>query len=416
MVVALTGAVLTLAGTTPHGVGSQVQTFQRSELEQRTFSCTGGIPDATATHGTVDHGVDPSTTIGAGPMRFDDDKSVALGAFAAQESRTKSWLAWLPCPEPRARWEFVGAGAATVTHDTVLTVHNPRPGQAVLDINVYGVDGPVEGPGLHGITVPSDGTEVIDLAKVAPAVGELAVDVVATRGLVSVSAADRFAPGVVGKAVQEWLPGQSSPSTAVTLAGLPRKPDHATLVVANPKGVDAIVSVEVIGATGTFAPKDDATLTVPAKSVASMSVGSVFDGEPLALRVTSAQPVAAGVRTVTGGDVAFATAVSPILDSTTVAVPKAATDLVISSVGRATSVTVTAFNASGKELLDRSVAVAKAASSATRLPSGTSYVRLVASSPDAVAGFSASDTSGVATAGVVPAINSVLLPAVRPGW
>jgi hypothetical protein len=416
MVVALTGALLTLAGTTPHGVGKRIQTFQRTEVEQRTFSCTGGIPGAEATHGTVDDGVEPVTPIGATPLRFDNDKSVALGAFAGQEARTKSWLAWLPCPEPRARWEFVGAGAATVTHDTVLTVHNPRPGQAVLDIDVYGADGPVEGPGLHGITVPSDGTQVIDLAKVAPAVGELAVDVIATRGLVSVSAADRFAPGVVGKAVQEWLPGQSAPSTAVTLAGLPRKPDHATLVVANPRGVDAIVSVEVIGATGTFAPKDDATLTVRAKSVASMSVQSVFDGEPMALRVTSAQPVAAGVRTVTGGDVAFATPVRPILDATTVAVPDAASELVISSVGRATSVTVTAFSRSGKQLLDRPVSVDKAASAATRLPSGTSYVRLVASSPDAVAGFSAADASGVATAGVVPAINSVLLPAVRPGW
>jgi hypothetical protein len=416
MVVALTGAVLTLAGTTPRGVGAHVQTFQRTELEQRTFSCTGGIPDATAVHGTVNDGVEPASPVGESPARFDDDKSVALGAFAGQESRTRTWLAWLPCPEPRARWEFVGAGAATVTHDTVLTIHNPRPGQAVLDINVYGTDGPVEGPGLHGITVPSDGTEVIDLAKVAPAVGELAVDVVATRGLVSVSAADRFAPGVVGKAVQEWLPGQSSPATDVTLAGLPAKPDHATLVVANPRGVDAIVSVEVIGATGTFAPKDGATLTVPAKSVASMSVRSVFDGEPVALRVKSAQPIAAGVRTVTRGDVAFATPVRPILDSTTVAVPDAATELVISSVGRATSVTVSAFNASGKQLLDRPVAVARAASTATRLPPGTRYVRLVASSPDAIAGFSAGDASGVATAGVVPAINSVLLPVVRPGW
>ncbi len=416
MVIALTGAVLTLAGTTPHGVGAPIQSFQRTELEQRTFSCTGGIPDATANHGTVDAGLDRAMPIGAGPTRFDDDKSVALDAFAGQESRTKNWLAWLPCPEPRARWWFVGAGAATVTHDTVLTVHNPRPGDAVLDINVYGVDGPVEGPGLHGITVASDGTEVIDLAKMAPAVGDLAVDVVATRGLVSVSAADRFAPGVVGKAVQEWLPSQMSPSTEVTLAGLPRKPDHATLVVANPRGVEAIVAVEVIGATGTFAPTDDATLRVPPKSVASMSIRSVFDGEPFALKVSSAQPVAAGVRTVTGGDIAFGSAVRPVLDSTTVAVPAGSGDLVVSSVGGATSVAVTAFGRDGKQLLERSVAVAKAASTATPLPSGTRYVRLVATTPDAVAGFSVKDASGVATAGVVPAINSVLLPAVRPGW
>lgn len=421
MVVALTAAVLTLAGTTPRGIGAPVQTFERTELEQRTFSCPGGIPGATATHGTAEEEVAEPAEIGAEPTVFDDDKSVALGAFAGQESRTRDWLAWLPCPEPRARWWFVGAGAATVTHDTVLTVHNPRPGQAVLDVDVYGADGPVEAPGLHGITLASGATRILDLARVAPGVGDLAVNVVATRGLVSVSAADRFAPGAVGKAVQEWLPGQSLPATEVTLAGLPAKPEQASLVVMNPRRVEAIVTVEVIGATGTFTPKgEDATLTVAPQSVSTVPIRSAFDGDPLAIRVRSEQPVTAAVRTVSGGDVAFATGVRPILDSTTVAVPEVARDgsghLVLSSTGRETSVTLTAFGASGDALLDRPVKVAKASSVGTPLPRGTRYVRLVATSPDAVAGFSVTDPAGVATAGVVPAIRSVLLPVVRPGW
>lgn len=416
MVVALTAAVLTLAGTTPRGIGAPVQTFHRAELEQRQFSCPGGIPGTTASHGNVAGGLDAPTPVTTAAATFEDDKSVALEAFAGQESRAKDWLAWLPCPEPRARWWFVGAGAATVTHDTVLTVSNPRANQAVLDIDVYGAGGLVDSPGLHGITVPAGDTQVIDLAKVAPAVGELAVNVVATRGLVAISAADRFAPGVVGKPVQEWLPGQSLPGTAVTLAGLPTKPDRATLVVVNPRNVEAIVSLEVIGATGTFAPEGQPTLTIPPRSVVSTSIRSVFNGEPLAIRVTSAQPVTAAVRTVTGGDVAFATGVQPIRDTTALAVPSGQAQLVLSSVGRETSVDVTAFNGAGKQLLDREVRVPRAASAATSLPSGTRYVRLVAPSTDAVAGFSVSDAAGVTAAGVVPAIRSVLLPVVRPGW
>src|SRR4051812_14868728 len=219
MVVALTVAFLALAGTSPHGVGARVQTFKRVQLDQRTFTCAGGIPGATASHGTVAGGLSPAEPIES-PKQFDFDRSDALGAFAGQGSRSSDWLAWLPCPEPQARWWFVGAGAATVTHDTVLTVTNPRAGQADVDIDVLGPKGPVTAPGLHGITVPAGTTQVIDLAKVAPAVGDLAVSVVATRGLVAVSAADRFAPGVVGKAVQEWLPGQALPSTSVTMAGL----------------------------------------------------------------------------------------------------------------------------------------------------------------------------------------------------
>jgi hypothetical protein len=416
VVVALTAAVLTLAGTTPRGIGARVQNFERVELDQRTFACGGGIPDATAVHGNVADGLAAPVPVGDEAQVFDDDKDVALGAFAGQESRAKDWLAWLPCPEPRARWWFVGAGAATVSHDTVLTVTNPRAGQAVLDVNVFGTDGPVEGPGLHGITVPAGTTHVIDLAKAAPAVGDLAVSVVARRGLVSVSAADRFAPGFVGKAVQEWLPGQSPPSSSLTMTGLPVRPDHATLVVANPRNADAVVAVQVVGATGTFTPKDTPALTVPARSVGTLPIESVFNGEPVAIRVTSEQQVTATVRTVTGGDVAFATGVRPLRGTTAFAVPTGSADVVLSSLGPDSSVQLTAFGASGKQLLDKAVAVPKAASVVTRLPAAARFVRLVATAGDAVAGFSVTDPAGIATGGVSPALRSVLLPVVRPGW
>lgn len=416
MVVALTAAVLTLAGTTPRGIGAPVRTFDRVELDQRTFACGGGIPGATASHGHVDGGLASPVEIGDTAQVFDDGKSAALGAFAGQESRDKHWVAWLPCPEPRAHWWFVGAGAATVSHDTVLTITNPRAGQAVLDINVSGSDGPVQGPGLHGITVPSGSTQVIDLAKAAPAVGDLAVNIVAKRGLVSVSAADRFAPGFVGKAVQEWLPGQSLPSRTVTMTGVPAKPDRATLVVANPRQLEAVVTVHLVGASGTFVPKDNPTLTVPPDSVASVSLEGAFNGDPLAVQVSSDQPVTAAVRTVTGGDVAFATGVRPVSGTTAFAVPSGTADVVLSSVGPQSSVGLTAFAASGKQLADTTVSVPKASSVATRLPADTRYVRLVAKDANAVAGFTVSDPAGIATGGVVPAIRSVLLPVVRPAW
>ena len=416
MVVALTAALLALAGTTPRGIGAPADTFERAEIEQRTFSCPGGIPNATAEHGVVESGLAASTPIEDQPVVFDDDQSIALGAFAGQESRTDDWLAWLPCPEPGARWWFVGAGAATVTHDTVLTVSNPRAGQAVIDMDVYGPKGPVEAPGLHGITIPSGSTRKLDLAKVAPVVGDVAVHVVATRGLVAISAADRFAPRVLGKAVQEWLPAQSLPARDITMVGLPEKPDTATLIVVNPRQVAAVVSVEVVGATGTFAPKDSPTLTVEPQSVATVSIRSIFDGEPLAVRIRSEQPVTAAVRTVTSGDVAFATGVRPIRGATSLAVPRGAGRLVLSSTAEETSVQVTAFGQGGTQLVDRAVTVPKASSVAIALPARARYLRLVATSADAVAGFSVTDGAGVATAGVAPAIRSVLLPVVRPGW
>lgn len=416
MVVALTAALLTLAGTTPRGVGARVQSFERVEVEQRTFSCPGGIPGATATHGSLDTGAPETTVIPDQALRFDDDQSVALGAFAGQEARSSGAHAWLPCPEPRARWWFVGAGAATVTHDTVLTVVNPRPGLAVLDVDVFGPKGPVDAPGLHGLTVEPGATRQIDLAKVAPAVGELAVSVVATRGLVAISAVDRFAPGVVGEETREWLPNQSLPDTSITLAGLPTKPDGAALIVVNPRRVEAIVSLEVIGESGTFAPQSEPTVTVPPASTLVVPFKAVFDGTPLAVRLSSTHPVTGVVRTVTEGDVAFATGVSPIRGTTALAVPAGTGQLVLSSLGRETSVALTVFDAEGEELLDREVPVAEATSVGVRLPAKGRYLQLVAETADAVAGFSVQTPAGVATAGVLPSIRSVLLPVVRPGW
>lgn len=416
MVVALTAAFLTLAGTTPRGIGARVQNFSRVELEHRTFACPGGLPGATASHGNVDDGLGAPTPADDPTTTFDDDKSVALNAFAGQESRTKNWLAYLPCPEPRARWWFVGAGAASVTHDTVLTVSNPRAGQAVVDVDVHGTDGPVAGPGLHGITIPAGSAREIDLAKSAPAVGDLAVSVVATRGLVSVAAADRFAPGVIGKPVQEWLPSGSQPGTSVTVAGLPAKPDRASLVVVNPRAIEAVVSVQVIGAGGTFTPTRNSTVTVPPGAVEAVPLTHVFNGDPLAIRLASTVPVTATVRTVTAGDVAFGTGVRMVRGTTAFAVPRGKGQLVLSSVGPEASTAVTAYAANGTVLLDRVVENQKASSVGLALPARTRYVRLVAQEPGVVAGFSVTDATGVATAGVVPAIRSVLLPVVRPGW
>jgi len=132
VVVALTATLLVLAGTAPRGVGAPVQTFKRVQLDQRTFSCAGGIAGSKAIHGDITGGAAAPADIGAQPQVVDVHDGNALEAFAGQEARAAHWLAWSACPEPRPRWWFVGVGAATVTHDTVLTLTNPRAGACWL--------------------------------------------------------------------------------------------------------------------------------------------------------------------------------------------------------------------------------------------------------------------------------------------
>jgi hypothetical protein len=416
MLVGLTFALLTLAGTTPLGIGRPVDDPARIKLDERVFSCTGGIGSDTVRSGNLRDGLDRTRTVGKEPLRIVADRSVSRGAFAGQQFLSAKSLAWVPCPEPHANWWFAGGGSAEITHDTVLTITNPRPGAAVVDVDVYGTDGPVDAPGLHGITIGGVSTRMIDLAKNAPTSGSIAVSVTAGRGLVSVTAADRFAPGVLGKAVQEWLPPQPVPGKSLVLAGLPSVPGSASLALVNPGTSEAIAKLEVIGAHGTFAPEGLQPFTVPPQSVVTVPISDVLDGSAMAIRITADGPVTGTIRTTRTGDTAFATGVQLLRDSTSFGVPQGSGRLVLSSLGDAGSVRVIGFDRQGHQVLSRTVKVAAATSAAVKLAPGIRYVRLIADKPAVVGGFSVTYKKGIASAGIAPAIRSTRLPAVRPGW
>jgi len=416
MLVGLTFALLTLAGTTPLGIGQAVDDPARVRLEQRLFSCTGGIGKVTVRSGNVQTGLAPIRTVGPKPLRIVADRTVARDAFAGQQLVSGRALAWLPCPEPHANWWFAGAGSAEITHDTLLTVTNPRPGAAVVDVDVYGSTGLVAAPGLHGITVGGRSTRVFDLGKIAPKSGTIAVSVTASRGLVAVTAADRFAPGVLGKSVQEWLPGQPVPSKDLVLAGLAPSPDTATLTLVNPGTTEAVATLEVIGTHGTFSPKGLEPFRVPPQSVVTVPLADVVDGSPMAIRISSDTAITGTIRTTSRGDTAFATGVQLLRDSTSFAKPKGKGRLVLSSLGKAGSVTVVGYNSRGRKTLTRTVHVGAGTSFGVLLGSAISYVQLVADTPAVVAGFAVTYRKGIASAGVVPGIRSTRLPAVRPGW
>lgn len=416
MLVGLTFALLTLAGTTPLGIGRPVDSRPRVQLDERIFSCTGGIGPDTVRSGNLRSGLDKERTVGADPLRIVADRTVARGAFAGQQTLAGKSLAWVPCPEPHATWWFSGAGSAAVLHDTVLTVTNPRPGAAVIDIDVYGPQGLVTAPGLHGLTIGGRSTKVVDLAKTAPTSGGVAVSVIASRGLVAVTAADRFAPGVLGRSVRDWLPPQPVPGRDLVLAGLPAGHGSASLSLVNPGTTEAIAKLEVIGTHGTFAPKGLKPITVPPGEVASVPIDEVVDGTPMAVRITSDYPVTGSIRVTQGGDTAYATGVQLLRDTTSFALPEGSGRLVLSSLGGAGSVQVLGYDARGRTKLSRTVQVEAGSSVGVKVRAGVRYVQLVAQQAAVVGGFSMTYQKGIAAAGIAPAIRSTRLPAVRPGW
>ncbi len=415
MVVALTLGMLTLAGTTPAGLGRPVDDPSRVTLDSRVFSCTGGIAGTTTFTGEVGSGLVAPRKITSTPVHTRVDEAVADTSFAGQQARFARQLAWVPCPEPRATWWFVGAGGAVI-HDTTLRITNPRTGAAVVDVDVFGRSGEVEAPGLSGITVAPGETRLVDIGRTAPSVGNLAIRVVATRGLVAVSAADRFNIGVVGVTAFEWLPAQAPPSKATTLTGIPAKANEATLLVVNPGTVEAVAQVQIIGKTGTFSPQSLKPFKVPAKSVTSLSVKSFLDGSALAIRVLSERRLTATVRTVVARDTAYGTAALLVRSESAFAVPEGSGRLTFSSLTEAGEVKVFGYDAKGRNVLARTVQVPAQATAGLPLSARVRYLRIVPPGSGVIAGFTVQTQRGVAGAGVAPASRSIRLPQVGPGW
>ena len=431
VLVALVAGALYLAGTSPHGIATSAPVSDRLSVTERTFSCAAGLGGtklsvgaaATPRGGTVTVGktkVQPprSTALDApGPVTVSSDRNAAPGAFAAQSASAASWLAMANCPEPRASWWVVGAGGSAA-HGSVVTLSNPRQGGAVFDVVVLGPKGIVESPGLRGLSLGSGKSMKLNLAEVAPSEGDLAVGVTTSRGLVSVSTTDTWLQQAIAKPRSEWVPAQPEPAKSMVVLGSPDKPDSASLLVANPSSTEAIVKIEGVGSTGTFAPKDVATFNVAPGAVGAAPLKEVFDGKPAAIKVTAQVPVTATVRSVVGGDESYSGVAEELAGSSVIAVPTGVKAGVrMTALEGDGSATVAAFSAAGKKLGESVVKLGAGTSGGADVPAGAAYVVVTPTGKSSIAAaLVASTPSGISTAVVQPAIRALRLPAVRSGF
>ena len=419
LAVLVTVAALGLAGRAGLPAPATVNAAGAPTEVDRTVACPGGLPSATLETGTPGQGSISSRPLPESsprPRTLVTPAEAARAAAATQVATSPRWLATTPCVEPRSDWWFVGAGGSG-PHASSVLVANPRSGGAVVDIDVYGPKGIVEAPGLRGVIVPPRSTTALELSQVAPATGDLAVHVTTSQGLVSVSTTDALVPGTIGRPLREWVSPQPAAAKDLTLTGLPSKPSTATLLVANPGEVDALVRVEVVGAKGSFSPRSGATVQVPPGTVRPLPLTAVFDGRPLAVHLESDHPVAATVRSIGAGDEAYAGAADVPAEGAVLGVPSGVTGEVrVSSRTAAGSLTVTSYGEKGGRLGTTTVKVPAGATAGTALPRGTRSVVLGSPSPGVVAaGLVLTGRTGIGSAVFASPVESVKVPQVRPG-
>lgn len=399
-----------LAGPAPEPAAAR-----RSETALgRTFACPGGIAGASAVSGVAGSASSGDRSGSPTPQTVRLGATEAARGYAVQSARPGGGTALTPCPEPAAQWWFTGLGA-TRPHTSRVVLANPRDADALVDVEVLGPRGPVDLRGLRGLAVRHGQTRVLDLARVAPVRGELAVHVTTSRGLVSAVATDSFASAPLARPMQEWVAGTDRPRTSGVLTGLPNRPDDATLVVANPGQSGALVRLRVVGERGTFALPGSEELRVPAGGVAAFPVGRAFDGHPAALLVDADRPVTAAVRIVTDGDLGYTAAGPSLRRPSVLGVPTGtAAEVRLTATDGATRVRVTGYDASGRRTGSRTVSVARGTTSAAALRRGTRAVLVEAAGVPVAAGLVVRGAHGASGAAFPDVVSTAQVPVVRP--
>ncbi|MGW0916413.1 DUF5719 family protein [Streptomyces sp. NPDC002784] len=218
------------------------------------------------------------------------------------------------CTAPDTEFWFPGASTATDRTDYVHLT-NPDDSAAVVDIELYGKDGPLETTVPDGITVAPHSTEPVLLSTL--------VDEKQTNLTAHVSVRS----GRVGAAVQalddklggDWLAASADPTGSLVLPGIPKDATAVRLVAFTPGGSDADLKVQLASPSGLITPAGNETLHVKSRMTSAIDLGDITRGEAGSVVLTPTDrsvPVVAALRVVRGKgadqETAFIPATRPV--------------------------------------------------------------------------------------------------------
>jgi hypothetical protein len=261
---------------------------------------------------------------------------LAVGMLTRSTVDSGRGLLGTTCVTAGSDWWFVGSGSVVGQRGRVY-LSNPEAAPAVLDLTLYGQDGPIDAPAGRGIAVAAGAQEVPLLDALAPGISVFAIHVHARTGRIAAAVRDQQIDGLTPRGA-DWLPAAAPPARRQLVAGVVSGTGERVLQVVAPGESDAIVKVRLVTETGSFAPSGLDVLEVKAGSVAVVDLAPYAGTDPVAVSLDSDVPVTAGVLaratgTATGAltDVAYTAAGRPLTPETPGAVPEARTGTGIGS-------------------------------------------------------------------------------------
>jgi hypothetical protein len=252
---------------------------------------------------------------------------MAAGQLTSSGVPAMRGLLGTSCAAPGTDFWFVGSGAVVGQRGRVYLT-NPEPAPAVVDVTLYGPDGPIDAPAGRGIGVAAGAQEVSLLDALAPGITVFAVHVHVRSGRISAAVRDQQVAGLTPKGA-DWLPPAAAPALHQLVPGVLSGTGERRLQIVAPGGSDAIVKVRLVAESGTFAPAGLDVIEVRAGTVKDVDLAPFGNGDAFAVDLDADVPVTAGVldRVTAAGseveDVAYAAAGLPLRPTTPGVLPEA---------------------------------------------------------------------------------------------
>ncbi|HVA61314.1 MAG TPA: DUF5719 family protein [Mycobacteriales bacterium] len=252
------------------------------------------------------------------------------------------------CVAPGGDPYFVDASGVLGNRD-VLGLFNPDPATAVVDLQAWGPNGPLDLPAAQGIQVDGTSRLIMLIDAIGPNLPLVAVHVVTRTGRVVAALYDQRLTGQNPRGI-DYLAPAGPPSTDSVVPGFVGGAGSRSLDLLDPDATDATVTVHVLSADGSFVPSGLEHVLVRAGTTVRVDLGRALGGQPAGVRVTSDEPVvAAGFENLTARGLPYAdvcyTAAAPALSGPTPVSEIASgsvtsSSLVLSAPGPAAQVTI----------------------------------------------------------------------------
>jgi hypothetical protein len=333
------------------------------------------------------------------------------------------------CSVPASEQWFTGIGSGP-EHDSVIELVNPDSGRADVDITLYGRRS-FSVRKLRGITIPAHRTVSLDLGAIVPRRLVLSAQVQVSRGRLAVHVLDRRTDLTTHKTTSEWLPRQDAPALDNRLIGLPAGVGRRTLQIANPSEDQVRAQIKVVTGDTTFAPAGLDTVSVPPGTTVEVPLtkvlGKALQDGALGIRVLADGPVTASVATQLAGDEAL-TVADPVVRHEAATLLPVAPAKPVHGGGKPSPVTatlylaadsagaaqVTAYDASGKQLLSQRVAQALGQTVRVALPAETAFLT-VAPQGTELRGSVVLTGDGASVVPLSELLTQGLVPQIGPG-